>query len=151
MTAAALLANARDELRDVPQNGLGVVKVSRWRGTRIVRAGQAWHLGVLLLADDAVFETGEVLRAAAEVRRGYTAESARARADRRAQARRGGFAEGEIVHVDWHPIDVAAVDTGDASGPLVLVDGEPHVRWAPGASPVPLAGYLAERIALARG
>lgn len=150
-TAAALLAAARDELREVPRQGLGVAKVSRWRGARIVRAGQAWHLGVLLLTDDAVFETGEILRAAAEVRRGYTAESARARADRRAQARRGGFSEGEVVHVDWHPIDVVAVDAGGASGPLVLVGGEPHVRWAPGASPVPLAGYLDERIALARG
>ncbi|BDZ40528.1 hypothetical protein [Microbacterium suwonense] len=59
-----------------------------------MRAGEAWHLGVLLLTDDGVAETGEILRAAEEVRRGYPAESARARAERRAQARRGGFAEG---------------------------------------------------------
>lgn len=116
-----------------------------------MRAGQAWHLGVLLVTDDGVLESSEILRAAASVRRGYAAESARARAERRAQARRGGFAEGEVVHVGWRVLDIAGVDAGVASGPLALVDGVPHVRWAPGAALIPLAGYLDEQIALARG
>ena len=148
---AALLDDARRRLEGAPQESLGLERSSRWRGARIVRAGTAWHLGVLLLTADAVLETAEILRAAAPVRRGYPAESARARAERRALAHRGGFGEGEVVHVGWRVLDPAAVDAGAASGPLLLIDGEPHVRWAPSAAHVPLAGYLDERIALAHG
>jgi hypothetical protein len=123
--------------------GLGVEKTSRWRGARIVRAGEAWHLGVLLLTRDGVLATGEVLRAAEEVRRGYAAESARARADRRAQARRGGFGEGEVVHIGWTELDAEAVE----SGPLLTVDGVPMVRWSAGGI-MPLETYLDEQIGL---
>ncbi|REJ07844.1 glutaminase [Microbacterium bovistercoris] len=146
-TASALFDAARQRLADAPKQGLGVAKVSRWRALRIVRAGEAWHLGVLLLGDDGVYTTGEVLRAAEEVRRGYAAESARARADRRAQARRGGFGEGEIVHVGWTALDVAAVDAGGASGPLLVADGVPSVRWS-AAGVMPLEVYLNEQIEL---
>jgi hypothetical protein len=145
-----LLGDARARLAGVPREALGRERTSRWRADRIVRAGAAWHLGVLLLTDDGVLSTAEILRAAEPVRRGYTAASARARAERRAQARRGGFAEGEVVHVGWQELDVAAVDAGAASGPLALVDGVPSVRWSPGGAFVPLEGYLDERIALAR-
>ncbi|WP_309066729.1 glutaminase [Microbacterium sp.] len=150
-TTAALLDDARGRLAGAPREGLGVERSSRWRGTRIVRAGTAWHLGVLLLTDDGVLATGEVLRAAEPVRRGYPAESARQRAERRAQARRGGFAEGEVVHVGWTPLDAAVVDAGKESGPLALIEGVPHVRWSPGGAHVPLADYLDERIALLGG
>lgn len=115
-----------------------------------MRVGDAWHLGVLLLTDDQVLATGDVLRAAEEVRRGYTAESARERADQRARARRGGFGEGELVHVGWQVLDIAAVDAGGASGPLQLIDSIPSVRWSSGGAFVPLARYLDERIALLR-
>ncbi len=150
-TTAELFDQARRRLAGIPREALGVERSSRWRGTRIVRAGSAWHLGVLLLGDDGVFATGDVLRAAAAVRRGYPAESARHRAQRRAQARRGGFGEGETVHVGWQQLDVAAVDAGGESGPLALIGGMPHVRWSPGAAHVPLAGYLEERIGLIAG
>ncbi|MFE6997251.1 glutaminase [Microbacterium sp. NPDC057659] len=143
MTTAALLAATRERLADAPMQGLGVAKVSRWRAARIVRAGEAWHLGVLLLTRGGVLATGEVLRAAEEVRRGYAAESARARADRRAQARRGGFGEGEVVHVGWAELDDDAVE----SGPLVTVDGVPMVRWSAGGI-MPLEAYLDEQIEL---
>ncbi|MDT0158309.1 glutaminase [Microbacterium sp. ARD32] len=149
-TTAALLARARERLIGAPREALGVVRTSRWRADRIVRAGDAWRLGVLLLTDDAVLAAGEVLRAAEEVRRGYTAESSRARAERRAMARRGGFAEGEIVHVGWVTLDPDAVDAGGASGPLALLDGRPAVRWSPAGGLMPLAGYLDEKVALLR-
>jgi len=150
-STASLLDDARRRLAGVPQEGLGLLRTSRWRADRIVRAGEAWHLGVLLLSDDAVLATGEILRAAEEVRRGYTADSARARAERRAQARRGGFAEGEVLHVGWRVLDPDAVDAGSASGPLALVDGEPGVRWSPSGGLIPLAGYLDEKIGMLRG
>lgn len=148
---AVLLDGARVALAGLPQEALGREKTSRWRAPRIVRAGSAWHLGVLLIADDAVFATAEVLRSAAPVRRGYAAESARARAERRAEASRGGFADGETVHVGWTPIDVAAVAAGGSSGPLALVDGVPSVRWSASGGFVPLSAYLDDRIALLRG
>lgn len=147
----SLLAQARSALADVPREALGREKTSRWRAPRIVRVGSAWHVGVLLIADDAVFATAEVLRAAAPVRRGYAAESARARAERRAEASRGGFRDGETVHVGWTPVDLDAVAAGGSSGPLVLADGVPSVRWSAGGGLMPLAAYLDERIALLHG
>lgn len=150
-TASGLIASARTALAAVPQEALGREKTSRWRAPRIVRAGSAWHVGVLLIADDEVLATAEVLRAAEEVRRGYAAESARARADRRAEAARGGFAEGETVHVGWTPIDLDAVDAGGSSGPLATVDGVPAVRWSSAGGLMPLEAYLRERVALLRG
>jgi hypothetical protein len=151
VTTSSLLADARERLTGAPREGLGMLRTSRWRKDRIVRAGEAWHLGVLLLTDDGVLATGEILRAAEEVRRGYTAESSRARAERRAMARRGGFAEGEVVHLDWAVLDPDAVDAGGSSGPLALQGGVPSVRWSQTGGLMPLAGYLDEKIALLRG
>lgn len=151
MTAASLFADARLSLAGLPQEGLGVERDSRWRGRRIVRAGQAWHLGVLLVTEAEVMATGEVLRAADPGRRGYTAESARERAARRQEALRGGFREGEVVHVGWSAIDVDAVDRGAASGPLASIDGVPSVRWSAAGGYIPLEAYLRERVELLRG
>ncbi|MGO1854243.1 MAG: glutaminase [Microbacteriaceae bacterium] len=144
---ADLLARARAELTGIPKEGLGEERSSRWRGQRIVRVGEAWHVGVLLLTDDRVLATGEVLRAVDPGRRGYTAESARERAARRQMALRGGFGEGEVAHVGWSVVDVDAVDAGDSSGPLSLRDGVPMVRWS-GAAYRPLEAYLREQIEL---
>ncbi|MEV8249380.1 glutaminase [Microbacterium sp. NPDC076768] len=149
-TASSLLADAVQELRGAPKEGLGEQRDSRWRGRRIVRVGEAWHLGVLLLTETHVLATAEVLRAAEPGRRGYTAESARQRAERRAEALRGGFAEGDVVHVGWSVVDVIAVDAGAASGPLALVDGVPAVRWSSAGGFMPLEAYLRERVALLR-
>lgn len=113
-----------------------------------MRVGEAWHLGVLLLTDTHALATAEVLRAAEPGRRGYTAESARDRAERRALALRGGFREGEIAHVGWSVIDVEAVDAGGSSGPLSMIDGVPSVRWSAAGGFVPLGGYLRERVEL---
>lgn len=135
-------------LAGVPKEGLGEERSSRWRGHRIVRVGEAWHLGVLLLTDTHALATAEVLRAAEPGRRGYTAESARDRAERRALALRGGFREGEIAHVGWSVIDVEAVDAGGSSGPLSMIDGVPSVRWSAAGGFVPLGGYLRERVEL---
>lgn len=149
-TASDLLASARAMLAGVPKEGLGEERSSRWRGERIVRVGEAWHIGVLLLTDDRVLATAEVLRAADPGRRGYTAESARARAARRQLALRGGFDEGDVVHVGWSVIDVDAVDAGGSSGPMASIDAIPQVRWSKAGAYMPLEAYLRERIDLMR-
>lgn len=150
-TASGLFADAVQQLAGLPREGLGEERHSRWRGTRIVRVGEAWHLGVLLLTETHVLATAEVLRAAEPGRRGYTAESARERAERRALALRGGFAEGEVAHVGWTVLDVAAVDAGGASGPVAVVDGVASVRWSTAGGWMPLEAYLRERVELLRG
>lgn len=147
-SAAQLLAEARTALAGASKEGLGEEKDSRWRGRRIVRIGEAWHLGVLLLTDTHALATAEVLRAADPGRRGYTAESARERAERRALALRGGFGEGDVVHVGWTVIDVDAVDAGGESGPLAMRDGLASVRWSQAGGWMPLAAYLRERVEL---
>ena len=153
MTAVALFEAARRRLAGRPQEHLGALHEPRRilgiaRPSRIVPAGSAWHVGVLLISADAVFATGDILRAHEEVRRGFTAESQRHRAELSAAAFRGGFPEGATVHVEWRMLDAAAVDRGEASGPLALLDGVPSLRWRAGAGFVPLAGYLDDRIGL---
>lgn len=153
MTTRELLDAARERLRAAPREALGELVEPRRilgvaRAPRIVRRGDAWHLGVLLLADDAVLATGDIVRARQEARRGYTAESQRRRAELAAAARRGGFAEGETVHIGWRMLDPDAVDRGEASGPLSLVDGVVSVRWSAAGGFMPLERYLDERIGL---
>ncbi|WP_156759057.1 glutaminase [Microbacterium karelineae] len=149
---AALFDDARARLVGVPRVRLGAVREARGilrlfgGGPAIAPVAEAWHLGVLLVGDDAVWATGDVLRAAAEVRRGFTAEAQRIRAARAAMAFRGGFAEGETCHVGWDPVDVAAA----ASGPLVRQGDRAMVRWSPAGFLAPLDEYLEERIRLAR-
>lgn len=152
-TTAEILEAARTRLHPAPREALGVYREPRRllgiaRAPRIERSGAAWHLGVLLLGDSEVFATGDIIRARLEARRGFTAESQRRRAELAAAARRGGFDEGEIVHIGWSALDVRAVDEGEASGPLAVVEGVPSVRWSAMGGFVPLAGYLDERIAL---
>lgn len=152
--APALFTEARSRLRPVPREALGeIAEPGRLRallgaGPRIVRAGSAWRVGVLLIGDDAVFETGEVLRAADPGRRGYTAESARRRAELRAMALRGGFAEGETVHIGWRPLDLAALAAGGSAGPLTWDRDRLAIRWTSSGALMPLAAYLDERITL---
>ncbi len=153
MSAVALFADARRRLVGARREALGRdVEPRRFlgigRAPRIVPAAEAWHLGVILLTDDAVYATGQIIRARAEVRRGFAAEAQRRRAERAAAAFRGGFPEGATVHIDWRPLDPAALDRGEASGPLALVDGVPSIRWSAAAGFVPLERYLSERILL---
>lgn len=156
MTDAAtsrLFAAARERLRDAPRERLGDWAAARrllgfGRAPRIVPVGEAWHVGVLLIGGDDVFATGEVLRARSDAVRGFTAESQRARAETAAAAHRGGFAEGEVVHLGWSLLDLDAVDRGAGSGPLSLVDGVPHVRWSAAGATRSLAGYLDDQLSL---
>ena len=153
MSAASILDAARERLTAAPREALGELVSPRRilgvaRAPRIVRVGTAWHLGALLLTGDGVLATGEIVRARAEAIRGYTAESQRRRAELAAAARRGGFGEGETVHVGWRMLDPAAVDRGEASGPIALVDGVASIRWSAAGGYMPLERYLDERVSL---
>ncbi|MBU4464752.1 MAG: glutaminase [Actinobacteria bacterium] len=153
MTTAArdLLAAARLRLAEAPRERYGELVQRRRilgvpRAPRVEPRGSAWHLGVLLLTDDGLLATGEIVRAREEVRRGFPAESQRRRAELAAAARRGGFAEGETAHVGWRRIDPDAAD--DVSEILQLRDGVPSVRWSASGGFIPLSTYLEERIEL---
>lgn len=148
-----MLAGARERLVGVPQEALGEVHEPRRilgiaRAPRIVPAGGAWHLGVLLLTEREIAATGSIVRARHEARRGFTAEAQRARAELEAAAHRGGFAEGQVVHIGWRPIDLGALDA--ASSPLAVVEGGVGVRWSPRGALAPLDRYLDEQIELLR-
>lgn len=146
-----LLAEARRRLAGAPQEALGELVTPRRmlgfaRAQRIVARGTAWHLGALLVTDDGVAATGEIVRAREEVRRGFPAESQRRRAELSAAARRGGFAEGQIVHIGWHPIDATSIT--DGGGLLAERGGVPSIRWSTAGAYMPLDRYLAERVEL---
>ncbi|KTR87509.1 glutaminase [Microbacterium testaceum] len=145
--------DVRARLADAPRERLGELQEGRRvlgipRPARIVPRGTAWHLGVLLLTEDAVLATGDIVRSRAEVRRGFAAESQRRRAELAAAAARGGVPEGESVHIGWHPIDLSALD--ERSAPLAVRGGETLVRWSATGGFVPLARYLDERVELLR-
>jgi len=155
LTVRTMLDAARSRLAYAPREALGELIEPRrvlglGRSPRIVRRGSAWHVGVLLITDDAVLAIGDIVRARAEVRRGFTAESQRRRAELAAAARRGGTAEGDVIHIGWQVLDSDAVDRGEASGPLALLDGTPSVRWSAAGGYLPLSAYLDERIELLR-
>lgn len=150
---AALLDRARARLHGIPQVTLGERRQPRRilgvpRAPRIAPVGTAWHLGVLLLTEEAVLATGEVVRARAEAIRGFTAESQRARAELAAAASRGGFDEGAVVHIGWVPLDLP--ELSERTSPLAVRDGVPSVRWSAAGGYVPLTTYLDERVELLR-
>lgn len=149
----AVFDAARARLAGAPRERIGELQEGRRllgirRAPRIVPRGTAWHLGVLLVTDDEVLATGDVVRARAEVRRGFAAESQRRRAELAAAAARGGVPEGDTVHIGWHPIDLARLDA--ASSPLAVRGGEALVRWSAAGGWMPLARYLDERVELLR-
>jgi hypothetical protein len=152
--ARTLLDDARARLAaaGAPRERLGELVRPRvlagLRAPKIVPRDEAWRVGVLLVGEREVYAAGNVVRAGDPGRRGFASDAARIRAEVAAAATRGGFTDGETVHLDWRVLDLSALARGETTGPLALVDGTPSVRWSPAAGLVPLAGYLDERIAL---
>ncbi len=152
-TVEDLLTAARARLADAPRERIGELREGRRllgipRAPRIVPRGAAWHLGVLLVTDEGVLATGDIVRSRAEVRRGFAAESQRRRAVLAAAAARGGVPEGETVHIGWRAIDPSRLD--EDSTPLAVREGEVFVRWSAAGGYLPLVRYLDERIELLR-
>ncbi|MBP2436566.1 glutaminase [Microbacterium amylolyticum] len=152
---AAILGDARARLRDVPTVRLGLGRRARmvaraFGGKPVIEpVARAHHLGVVLIGQEKLWATGDIIRAAPDERRGFTAESQRVRAYMSGMAFRGGFADGETCHIDWEEIDVAAVSVGGADGPLSWRDDRIMVRWSPAGFLMPFSEYVDERIALA--
>ncbi|MFJ4037290.1 glutaminase [Microbacterium sp. NPDC090007] len=148
-----LLREARARLSDAPRERFGDLQEGRRllgipRPARIATRGLAWHLGVLLLTDDDVLATGDIVRSRAEVRRGFAAESQRRRAELAAAAARGGVPEGETVHIGWTVLDPDGLSA--RSVPLAVRGGDVLVRWSAAGGYMPLGRYLDERIELLR-
>lgn len=115
---------------------------------KVVPDGTAWRVGTLLIADGAVYEVGDVVRASEERRRGFTSEASRRRAEAEAMCVRGGFAPGDVVNVDHAEIDLPALAAGGSSGPLSVRDGAVVIRWTQAGAVMPLEAYLREKIDL---
>jgi len=149
----ALFDAARARLAEAPRERFGDLQEGRRtlgipRAARIMVRGTGWHVGVLLITDDDVLATGDIVRSRAEVRRGFAAESQRRRAELAAAAARGGVPEGESVHIGWHAIDLDAL--GERTDPLAIRGGEAMVRWSAAGGFMPLGRYLDERVELLR-
>ena len=124
----------------IPDEALAVLKNRRLAAPKLVPAGRAWRLGVLLLDREGhLFQTGGVTRAI-EPQRGVANKSPDAdeRREFRRAAVRGRFAEGEVVNYGYTPFVPP------------IVDGIPMVPWTASGALRPLEGYLNERVALLR-
>ena len=139
-----LLARTVAELerRGIPDEALATLRIPKFGRARLVPAGRAWRLGVLLLdREGRLYETATVTRAV-EPLRGVTNRSAEADARRELRhiAARSRFPEGEAVNVDPVPLNL--------DGPLSVVDGTVMIRWNAGGGIRPLDAYLADRLSL---
>jgi hypothetical protein len=156
--AAAELAaaGARTELRVerlTPRPVLGIRRSESLRAT-----GPVWRLGVLLLDADpsrrgVVYATGAIVRATDPGHSALQSVLAGERRELRVLAQRAHLPDGATVNVDAPALDLDAVPVPD---PLTIgpVDGrdEVLVRWTPhsASQPIPLAAYVADRVALLR-
>ncbi len=116
----------------------------RFRGTRMVAAGEVWRLGALCLdAEGRVYATGEVLVVTRPTHPNHRSATALRRNELRQLAVKSGIREGTAIVLDARPLDLEAPEP-----PLVATDAGPAVEWTPGAVPTPLAVYLDERAEL---
>ena len=151
-----LLAWARAELAAAPRELLGEVVTPRMlgipRAPRVVLRDEAWHLGVLLLGPVDLYATGEIVRSREPARRGYTAESQRARAGLAEAAFRGGILPGTPVHLGWRRIDTSTLGEQPSTqiAPLAVIDGQLRVRWSMAGGYADAETYVRERVELVR-
>jgi hypothetical protein len=148
-SAAARLgaADARTELRVAYTGARGL------RGAALHPRERVWRLGALLIAADraadrgaapALFATGQVHVVAEPAHPNFRSNAALERHELNRLADRARIPVGETIVVGASPLDPAA----GLGEPLVHLPGGVGIRWAPGAAPVPLAGYLDERVGL---
>ncbi len=129
-----ILHSAIERLASVPDDGIGELKLSRFRAPRIVPIGRAWRLGsVLLTRDGKLYRAGRTTRAIEPKQ--FLANKSNEAAERREEqlaAVRGGFPVGDTVHFNVEVLEP------------VFVDGEWRIAWsaASGAETVRLRRWL---------
>ncbi|QNO36822.1 hypothetical protein H4J02_10070 [Protaetiibacter sp. SSC-01] len=129
---------------DAPTEQRVEIVQRRFRGTRMVVAGDVWRLGAVCAdASGALFATGEVLVVARPTHPNHRSATALRRNELRQLAAKSGIRDGSTVVLDARPLDLAAPEA-----PLVATDAGVAVEWTPGAVPAPLEGYLTERAEL---
>lgn len=116
----------------------------RFRGTRMVVAGEVWRLGAVC-ADAAgqLYATGEVLVVTRPTHPNHRSAAALRRNELRGLAVSSGIREGTAIVLGASPLELDA-----PVPPLVATDAGLAVEWTPGAVPAPLEAYLAERAEL---
>lgn len=129
---------------EVPTESRVALVERRFRGTRMVVAGEVWRLGALCLdAAGALYATGEVLVVAPATHPNHRSATALRRNELRRLAMRSGIPAGATVILGARQLDLGA-----PAAPLVAIPDGVAVEWTPGAVPTPLAAYLAERAEL---
>lgn len=135
----AILRDALERLADVPDDGLGDLRLRRFMPPKIVPVGRAWRLGSVLLARDGrLYRTGRTTRAieAKQFLANKSNEAAERREEQKA-AVRGGFPVGDTVHFNHEPLEPSQVD------------GVWMIQWsATQPELAPLEPFFAERIRL---
>lgn len=150
-TVVRLIASgARDEALGTLNPGRGVLGLKT--NAKMVPAGRAWRLGVLLLdRDGALYATGSLTRAVVPGRVTNQSPAQEARKADRMAAARGRFEPGEVVNYRYTPIDIDGDSLRTSAGPVQAIDGVPMVRWQLGGGTpglMPLDAYLDERFDL---
>lgn len=138
-------AGARTELRTEPVRG----PVLLGRRSRLVPRERVWRLGVLLLGPSGeAFSGGTVVTGPPLGHPNFRSALALERRELQLAARRARIPPDEVVIVGARPIGLDPAGFAADPGPF-LVEGERLLlRWSPAGDPVPVAPYLAERVAL---
>lgn len=122
------------------------------RRAKMQHVGDAWHLGLFLLAQDGqLFEAGKTTRAVAPGHPGHVSKSQEERRGYRDAAFRGPFPEGSVVNFDFRKIELDIDELRQSSHALFVKNGLALVRWRPGANDdeaMPFKEYMAERLEL---
>lgn len=122
------------------------------RRAKMLHMGEVWHLGVFLLnSDGGLFEAGSSTRAVAPGHPGHVSVSQEERREQRDAAFRGGFPEGSVVNFGAKALYLDVDFLRKSTGNLFVKNGQPYVRWRPGASDdeaMPFKDYMAERLEL---
>lgn len=138
-------AGVRTELRTDLVRGPALLG----RRPRLVRRERVWRLGVVLLGPAGqIFTGGTVVTGAPLGHPNFRSALALERRELQVAAKRGRIRPDEVVIVGARRVALDPAGFVADPGPFLVDGGRLLVRWSPAADPVPVAPYLAERVAL---
>lgn len=145
-----------DEFQPPREQLADYIPASRFLGiprrAKMIHVGDAWHLGLFLMAQDGqLFQAGKTTRAVTPGHPGHVSNSQEERRGFRDAAFRGPFPEGSVVNFDTYLIDMDMQELRHSEHALFVKDGVALVRWRPGATDdeaMPFKEYMAERLEL---